>query len=49
MIRIFTDIMMSLWGVLGIVFVGLLLYGLVTGTDPRDVGTSHRTEKIQER
>jgi len=49
MIRIFTDIMMSLWGVLGIVFVGLLLYGVLTGTDPRDIGINHRTEKIQER
>lgn len=49
MIKIFASIMGSLWGILGIVFVGLLLYGLVTGTDPRDIGTSHRTEKIQER
>jgi hypothetical protein len=48
-IKIFASIMGSLWGILGIVFVGLLLYGLVTGTDPRDIGTSHRTEKIQER
>jgi hypothetical protein len=48
-IKIFASIMGSLWGILGIVFVGLLLYGLVTGTDPRDIGTSHRTEKIQGR
>lgn len=49
MIKLFADVAMSVWGVLGIVFAGLLLYGLVTGTDPRDIGTSHRAEKIQER
>jgi len=42
MLQIITSVMSSLWGVLGLVFAGLLIYGLVTGTDPRDVGTSHR-------
>ena len=46
MIRIFTDIMTSLWGVLGIVFVGLLLYGVLTGTDPRSIGKDHRSDMI---
>ena len=46
MIKILSDMMGSLWGVLGIVFAGLLIYGLVTGTDPRSIGKDHRSDMI---